>query len=408
MLLRRSQDDLPRLARQLEGNAERIRHRLVVAVMCFSALAMGTMGGDWATSIEFLGWPLVSVVDYELAGMMPVLVEDASSAWISIGIRPTGLVAVGAQPTGIFALGLVPIGVVPVGSVALGLAPIGSISVGWLSFGRWVSAGWYALADLPGRGIAIGAFAWGGRTRGLLYEARATTGLGAWPANEAGRSPMSARRQGELPRLASRLDGPAAARLRCSVLWAGIVASAVAVAASPLALWEAVASTEVLGWPLVAVGGSYEYVGGFWAFAGDEPRGWVSIGWRPKGLVAIGLQPTGVIAVGFLPVGVVSVGWMALGLLAWAGCAAAVVSYGVLSAGWIAFGRVSVGWHAHGRVAIGAYARGHRAYGVRLASSHPIQGLPEPAVAKLLLRRDRNPRGNDSEPERSNCGSGEK
>lgn len=323
MLLRRSQDDLPRLAQRLEGNAERIRQRLHAVVICslWSALAPAiaiSSGSNWATSIEFLGWPLVSVVDYELAGMMPVLGEDASSAWISVGIRPTGLVAIGAQPTGVFAVGLVPIGVVPVGAVALGvfaiggvavgLAPIGSISAGWLSFGRRVSAGWYALGDLPGRGISIGAYAWGSRTRGLLYERRLTKGLGAWPANEAGRSPMSARRQSELPRLASRLDGPAAARFRRRVLWAGIVASAVAVAASPLALWDAMASTEVLGWPLVAIGGSYEYVSGFWAFAGDEPRGWVSIGWRPKGLVAIGLQPTGVVAVGFLPVGVVSAG----------------------------------------------------------------------------------------------------
>jgi len=129
----------------------------------------------------------------------------------------------------------------------------------------------------------------------------------------------------------------------------------------PFALWDSLASTEVLGRPLVAVG-NYEFVGGPAVFVGDEPRGWawVSIGLRPTGFVAIGVVPAGVIALGLVPQGVVSVGMVAIGLLPFGCSVFGLVSYGMVSFGWISFGRACVGWYALGDGAMGAYAWGNQ------------------------------------------------
>ena len=176
---------------------------------------------------------------------------------------------------------------------------------------------------------------------------------------------MSVRRNSDekLPPLALRLNGTSANRLHLSMaspgIVAGIVVTAVAIAAIPLGLWQSAASIEILGWPLFASGG-------------------VAHGW-----VAIGLQPTGVVAVGVVPIGVVPVGTFAFGLLPLGCVAVGLVSYGSVSAGWLAGGAVSLGWYSHGTVAIGGYAWGHRAYGLNLASVPHVQPARGP-VAKLL------------------------
>ena len=164
----------------------------------------------------------------------------------------------------------------------------------------------------------------------------------------------------DLPRLAQHLDGMDVSRLRRRVFWAGnaiLIAGMAcfgATAITPLWFWDSLASIEVLGWPLVALGA--------------EPHGWISFGSRPTGLVAIGEQPTGVIAVGAFPIGLVSVGAFALGLFSFGPAAVGVVSYGVGgSVGCISFGHLCcLGWYAHGQAACGAYAWGnHRVRGLR-------------------------------------------
>ena len=302
---------------------------------------------------------------------MPVFVGDEPRGWISIGMRPVGVVAIGLQPTGVIALGLLPIGAVSIGVVALGLislggvagglATIGTITTGWLSIGNRLALGWYALAVAHPKSTSIGAYAWGNRARGLLFE------KGSWkvPApvrRSERRSPISRRHQDDLSRFARRLDGTDALRLRRCVFWIGLAACTVAVAVSPLALWHSLASAEVLGWPLIAVG-DYEFVGGPAVFVGEEPHGWISIGYRPTGFVAIGMAPTGVIALGAVSQGVVAVGLVAFGVLPLGFAAAGLVSYGVVSFGWISFGRASLGWFAHGEVTIGAYAWGNQVRG---------------------------------------------
>ncbi len=373
---RRCQDDLPRLARRLDADAHRIRQRVFAAIVVPFWMAFGlfwaAVGGDWAASSEVLGWPLLAVADYEFVGLTPVLVGDEPHGWVSIGMRPTGLVALGLQPTGVIAVGLLPIGAVSVGVVALGLLPlgcvaaglvsIGTVSAAWLSFGSRLSLGWFALGDGPRKGTSIGAYAWGNRAHGLLFEKRRLReALDARPANEGAQSIVPRGRQGDLRRLARRLDGTDAHRLRRCAFWTGVVACTMAIAVSPFALWDSLASTEVLGRPLVAVG-NYEFVGGRAVFVGDEPRGWawVSIGLRPTGFVAIGVAPAGVIALGLVPQGVVSVGMVAIDLLPF-GCAVfGLVSYGMVSFGWISFGRACVGWYALGDGAMGAYAWGNQ------------------------------------------------
>lgn len=175
---------LPYLARRLDADAQRIRQRMFFAsmisfwlVMC---LVVSPAGGNWAASIEVLGWPLIAVAEFELDGLMPVLASDASFGWISIGIRPAGVVALGVQPTGFFAVGLAPIGVFSFGLVALGLwswgcvvaglVSLGTISAGWMSLGTRFAAGWFALADAPRKGRSIGVYAWGTRVSGLRFQ----------------------------------------------------------------------------------------------------------------------------------------------------------------------------------------------------------------------------------------------
>ena len=181
---RRCQDDLPRLARRLDADAHRIRQRVFAAIVVPFWMAFGlfwaAVGGDWAASSEVLGWPLLAVADYEFVGLTPVLVGDEPHGWVSIGMRPTGLVALGLQPTGVIAVGLLPIGVLSLGLVALGLFPLGciaaglvsfgTVSAGWLSFGSRLSLGWFALWALPRKGTSIGAYAWGNRAHGLVFD----------------------------------------------------------------------------------------------------------------------------------------------------------------------------------------------------------------------------------------------
>lgn len=179
-----SWESLPRLARRLDTDARPICQCVYFVSMlsCWlpAFLVIPAVSGDWAGATEVLGWPLLAVADYRLVGLMPVLVSDASSAWISIGIRPTGVIAMGVQPTGVFAVGLAPIGVFSFGLVALGLWSFGYIaaglvssgivSAGWLSVCGRLSLGWFALADHPGKGTAIGVYAWGNRVRGRRFE----------------------------------------------------------------------------------------------------------------------------------------------------------------------------------------------------------------------------------------------
>lgn len=246
---RRCQDDLPRLARRLDADAHRIRQRVFGAIVVPFFMAFGlfwlAVGGDWAASSEVLGWPLLAVADYELVGLRPVLVGDEPCGWISVGMRPTGLVALGLQPTGVIAVGLLPIGAVSVGVVALGLLPlgcvtaglvsIGTVSAAWLSFGSRLSLGWFALGDGLRKGTSIGAYAWGNRARGLLFEKRRLReALDARLANEGAQSIVPRGRQGDLRRLARRLDGTDAHRLRRCVFWTGVVACAMAIAVSRL------------------------------------------------------------------------------------------------------------------------------------------------------------------------------
>ena len=179
-IARDSWESLPRLARRLDTDARPIRQCVYFVSMlsCWlpAFLVIPAVSGDWAGSSEVLGWPLLAVADYKLVGLMPVLVSDAPSGWISIGIRPTGVIAMGVQPTGVFAVGLAPIGVFTLGLVALGLwsfggvcagfVSLGIVSAGWMSIGGRLSLGWYALADLT----AIGVYAWGDRVRGRRFE----------------------------------------------------------------------------------------------------------------------------------------------------------------------------------------------------------------------------------------------
>ena len=202
---------------------------------------------------------------------------------------------------------------------------------------------------------------------GLLFQGVRSWKMVEGPAN--GVVSVWRKRQRHLPHLARWLDGADARRLRRCVLWVGVGACVVAVAFSPLARSESLASTEVRGWPLVAVG-DYEFVGGRAVFAGEEPRAWISIGYRPRGMVAIGFQPTGVIALGFVSIGLVPVGLLALGLLPLGLGAAGFLANGLVSFGWIAFGRVACGWYALAKpagVAVGAYAWGHIAHGLCFA-----------------------------------------
>lgn len=325
-------------------------------------------------SVHFLGWPLLAIADYDLVGSTLVLVGDEPRGWLSMGMRPTGVVAVGVQPTGVIAFGLFPVGVVSFGLIALGLFGVGGLAAGlisfgtvsaaWLSFASRLSIGWFAL----GMRAAIGVYAWGTRVRGLLYQGARSweTPKGATEETEEGIESVWRKRQGALPHLAERLDGTDARRLRRCVLWVGVGACVVAGAVSPLALSKSLASTEVLGWPLVAVGG-YEFVGGRTVVAGEEPRAWISIGYRPRGVVAIGIQPTGVIALGFVPIGLIPVGLTALGLFPLGLGAAGFLANGVVSFGWIAFGRVACGWYALAKPAggaVGAYAWGNIAHGL--------------------------------------------
>lgn len=189
----------------------------------------------------------------------------------------------------------------------------------------------------------------------------------------------------ELPPLARRLNGAFAHRLRRRLIWIGVVAFVFAATVFPLVFLDSLASTNVLGWPLVAVGSDYEFVG--WGYVGNEPRGWISIGFRPVGVVAIGHIPTGVIAVGFVPFGLVSFGHLAFGLLAYGFAAVGLVSCGGASAGWLAFGGTTLGWYARGRAARGAYAWGNYANGLYLTSVIPPKGMPEPATNNSPLAK---------------------
>lgn len=282
------------------------------------------------------------------------------------GCATNGVFAVGLAPIGVFTLGLVALGLWSFGCVSAGFVSSGIVSAGWMSIGGRLSLGWFALADLPGRGTAIGVYAWGNLVRGLRFErARSWETL----ATEEGVVAVWRERQGDLPHLAQWLDRADALRLRQCVLWAGIGTCVVAVAVSPFVLWDSLAATEVLGWPLIAVG-NYEFVGGPAVFAGDEPRAWISIGYRPTGFVAIGFQPTGAIALGFVPIGVIPVGLGAFGLLPCGLAAAGLVANGFVSFGWMAFGSVAFGWFARGNpggAAVGAYAWGNIARGLFFA-----------------------------------------
>ena len=340
-------------------------------------LVWPTVGGNWAASVEVLGWPLLAVAEFELDGLMPVLASDASFGWISIGIRPAGVVALGVQPTGVVALGLAPLSVFSFGLVALGLwswgcvvaglVSLGTISAGWMSFGTIFSAGWFALADSPRKGRSIGVYAWGTRVHGLRLQRVLSQKMVEGPVQ--GVVSVWRKRHGALPHLAQRLEAADARRLRRCMLWVGIGACVVAGAVSPLAHSESLSSMEALGWPLVAVG-DYEFVGGRAVFAGEEPRAWISIGYRPRGVVAIGFQPTGVIALGFVSIGLVPVGLVALGFLPLGLGAAGLVARGLVSFGWIAFGWAAVGWYALASPAggaVGAYAWGNTAHGLFFA-----------------------------------------
>ena len=180
---RRCQQDLPRLARRLDGaNAQWIYSRAFRYVGLCILLVCPWVSIGSLESVHVLGWPLLAVADYELVGLRPVLVGDEPCGWISVGMRPTGLVALGLQPTGVFAVGLLPIGVLSLGLVALGLFPLGciaagfvsfgTVSAGWLSFGSRLSLGWFALWALPRKGTSIGVYAWGNRAHGLVFDKR--------------------------------------------------------------------------------------------------------------------------------------------------------------------------------------------------------------------------------------------
>lgn len=202
--------------------------------------------------------------------------------------------------------------------------------------------------------------------------------------------------EGGLPRLAQSLSNNGI-RTRW---WACISAVILAVACGTAwlvlgAQGELVATKEVLGWPLVAIGESGRSTSNliWWPVAvAEEPRGWFSIGRRPVGFFAFGFQPTGVIAVGQFPVGVISIGWVAVGVLPVGIWSLGLISLGLASVGWLSFGVVSLAWYAYAEVvSVGAYAWGQRAYGVYLASSRRVQPRPEP-VAKLLSSREHGPR----------------
>lgn len=122
--------------------------------------------------------------------------------------------------------------------------------------------------------------------------------------------------EGGLPRLAQSLSNNGI-RTRW---WACISAVILAVACGTAwlvlgAQGELVATKEVLGWPLVAIGESGRSTSNliWWPVAvAEEPRGWFSIGRRPVGFFAFGFQPTGVIAVGQFSCGR-HIDWMGCG-----------------------------------------------------------------------------------------------
>lgn len=194
-ITRRKHTALPPLAEWLSRAGGRFPFQFVVVAgvltaSCGPVILLAGLGvlDPQAWDAGLLGWR-------EL-----IAPNDEPWRWISIGERPRGVIAIGQQPTGVIALGVIPIGVLSlgvfpiglfsVGCGALGLVSLGFFAAGWLAFGT-LSVGWYARAD---GGVALGAYAWGGRPFGFRFAhlRRAQPGPGEWLLGDRRRGADSA------------------------------------------------------------------------------------------------------------------------------------------------------------------------------------------------------------------------